>query len=180
VGALGTLLDPDYGTYPSVTSSHPTAGGAATGSGLAPTQIDRVMGVFKAYCTRVGEGPLPTELHNEIGERLRTLAHEYGVTTGRPRRCGWFDGLIGRYSVRINGMTAVALTRLDILDTSARSASASPMSWTAHLRDGARLADADHRLPSLRGPAAGGAAVCDASGAGAWLPRRPDLRWPAA
>jgi len=116
-GAQGTLLDPDYGTYPYVTSSHPTAGGAATGSGLAPTQIDRVMGVFKAYCTRVGDGPLPTELHNEIGERLRTLAHEYGVTTGRPRRCGWFDGVIGRYSVQINGMTAVALTRLDILDT---------------------------------------------------------------
>ena len=116
-GAQGTLLDPDYGTYPYVTSSHPTAGGAATGSGLAPTQIDRVMGVFKAYCTRVGDGPLPTELHNEIGERLRTLAHEYGVTTGRPRRCGWFDGVIGRYSVQINGMTTVALTRLDILDT---------------------------------------------------------------
>ena len=116
-GAQGTLLDQEFGTYPYVTSSYPTAGGGAIGSGLAPSQISGALGVFKAYCTRVGEGPMPTELDNELGERLRTLAHEYGVTTGRPRRCGWFDAVLGRYSVQVNGLTAIAITRLDILDT---------------------------------------------------------------
>ena len=115
-GAQGALLDTDFGSYPFVTSSSPLAGGATIGSGLGPTQIDRVLGVFKAYATRVGGGPMPTELHGEMGNFIREKAGEYGATTGRPRRCGWFDGVAGRFSVRINGMTDVALTHLDIFD----------------------------------------------------------------
>lgn len=114
-GAQGTLLDIDYGTYPYVTSSNPTAGGVCIGAGIGPTQIDEVVGVAKAYVTRVGEGPFPTELDNEIGEALREKGHEYGVTTGRPRRCGWFDLPILRHAIRVNGLTQVALTKLDIL-----------------------------------------------------------------
>jgi adenylosuccinate synthase len=115
-GAQGALLDTDFGSYPFVTSSSPLAGGATVGSGIGPTQIDRVLGVFKAYATRVGGGPMPTELHGEMGDFIREKAGEYGATTGRPRRCGWFDGVAGRFSVRINGMTDVALTHLDIFD----------------------------------------------------------------
>ncbi len=118
-GAQGTLLDVDHGTYPFVTSSNPTAGGACTGLGLGPTQIDAVLGVFKAYASRVGEGPFPTELREQNGEHLRERGREYGTTTGRPRRVGWFDAVAARYAVRINGMKAMALTLLDVLDDQA-------------------------------------------------------------
>lgn len=114
-GGQATMLDIDHGTYPFVTSSNPTAGGALTGSGVGPTRIDRVIGVAKAYTTRVGEGPFPTELDNEIGESLRRKGGEFGVTTGRPRRTGWFDAVIVRYSTRINGLTDICLTKLDVL-----------------------------------------------------------------
>ena len=114
-GAQGTLLDVDYGTYPYVTSSNPTAGGVCIGAGIGPTRIDEVIGVAKAYVTRVGEGPFPTELDNEIGHNLREKGHEYGVTTGRPRRCGWFDLPILNHAIRVNGLTQIALTKLDIL-----------------------------------------------------------------
>ncbi len=110
-----TMLDVDHGTYPFVTSSNPTAGGACVGSGIPPTRIDRVTGIAKAYTTRVGEGPFPTELHDDAGETLRKVGAEYGTTTGRPRRCGWFDGVVARYSARINGLTDLVVTKLDIL-----------------------------------------------------------------
>jgi adenylosuccinate synthase len=110
-----TLLDVDHGTYPFVTSSNATAGGACTGSGIPPTRISRVIGVIKAYTTRVGEGPFPTELLDEYGERLRNTGAEFGTTTGRPRRCGWFDAVIGRYATRVNGITDFVLTKLDVL-----------------------------------------------------------------
>ena len=116
-GAQGALLDPDFGTYPYTTSSSPLAGGGCLGAGLSPTKISRILGVFKAYCTRVGSGPMPTELKDETGDLIRELAHEYGTTTGRPRRCGWFDAVAARFSTRINGFTGVAITRLDVLDT---------------------------------------------------------------
>jgi adenylosuccinate synthase len=118
-GAQGTLLDLDHGSYPYVTSSSPTAGGACIGAGIGPTIIDRVIGVSKAYMTRVGEGPFPTEQTGEIGEQLRQIGTawaEVGVTTGRPRRCGWFDLVLGRYAVRINGLDCLAITKLDVLD----------------------------------------------------------------
>jgi adenylosuccinate synthase len=115
-GAQGTLLDPDFGTYPYATSSSPTAGGASVGSGIGPTKMTGVLGVFKAYCTRVGGGPFPTELNDEIGNQIRERAHEFGTTTGRPRRCGWFDGVAARFSQRVNGFTGMAITRFDILD----------------------------------------------------------------
>lgn len=115
-GAQGTLLDLDHGTYPYVTSSNPVAGGACVGSGLGPTMIDRVIGVSKAYTTRVGEGPFPTELKGGIGDLLGDRGAEFGTTTGRKRRCGWFDAVIGRYAVRINGMDCMAITKLDVLD----------------------------------------------------------------
>ena len=114
-GGQGTLLDVDHGTYPFVTSSNPTAGGASTGSGIGPTRIDRVCGILKAYTTRVGSGPFPTELFDEDGERLRTIGGERGVTTGRPRRCGWFDAPIARFATRVNGLTDIFLTKLDVL-----------------------------------------------------------------
>ena len=114
-GSQGTLLDVDHGTYPFVTSSNPTAGGACTGSGIGPTKIERVIGIVKAYTTRVGSGPFPTELENEDGEKLRTIGHEYGTTTGRNRRCGWYDAPIARFAVRINGLTDFFLTKLDVL-----------------------------------------------------------------
>ncbi|MET0189682.1 MAG: adenylosuccinate synthase [Pseudonocardia sediminis] len=114
-GSQGTLLDVDHGTYPFVTSSNPTAGGAAVGSGIGPTRIDRVIGILKAYTTRVGSGPFPTELHDEMGERLRKVGGEIGVNTGRERRCGWFDAVIGRYAARVNGITDFFLTKLDVL-----------------------------------------------------------------
>jgi adenylosuccinate synthase len=115
-GAQGTLLDIDHGTYPFVTSSNATAGGAATGLGIGPRAIGAVLGVAKAYTTRVGSGPLPTELFDDMGERLRETGQEYGASTGRPRRCGWFDAVAVRYAVRINGLDALALTKLDVLD----------------------------------------------------------------
>jgi len=115
-GAQGTMLDPDFGTYPYATSSSPIAGGACTGSGVSPRYLTRILGVYKAYCTRVGGGPFPTELKDEIGELIRERAHEYGTTTGRPRRCGWFDAVVARYSNRLNGFTGMAITRFDILD----------------------------------------------------------------
>jgi adenylosuccinate synthase len=114
-GAQATLLDVDHGTYPFVTSSSPTAGGACVGSGIGPTRITSVMGVVKAYTTRVGSGPFPTELHDERGEWLRKTGGEYGVTTGRPRRTGWFDAVIARYAMRVNGITEFFLTKLDVL-----------------------------------------------------------------
>lgn len=116
-GAQGALLDVDHGTYPYVTSSTTTAAGAATGTGIGPTAIDAALGVVKAYTTRVGSGPLPTEIHGPLGDRLRDLGGEYGATTGRPRRCGWFDGVVVRYAARVNGLTGLALTKLDVLDT---------------------------------------------------------------
>jgi adenylosuccinate synthase len=115
-GAQGTLLDLDQGVYPYVTSSSPTIGGGLTGIGIGPKDIKGVVGVFKAYSTRVGAGPLPTELHGGMGDQIRELAWEYGTTTGRPRRVGWFDGVAARYSARVNGLTSAVLTRLDVLD----------------------------------------------------------------
>ncbi|BAG20233.1 adenylosuccinate synthase [Streptomyces griseus] len=114
-GGQGTLLDVDHGTYPFVTSSNPTAGGACTGAGVGPTKISRVIGILKAYTTRVGAGPFPTELHDEDGEALRRIGGERGVTTGRDRRCGWFDAPIARYATRVNGLTDFFLTKLDVL-----------------------------------------------------------------
>ena len=114
-GAQGSLLDIDFGTYPFVTSSSTIAGGACAGLGLSPLKLDSVIGVFKAYCTRVGGGPMPTELLDEVGEKIRQHAKEWGATTGRPRRCGWFDAVVGKFSMRINGFTSIAITRLDIL-----------------------------------------------------------------
>lgn len=116
-GAQGALLDVDHGTYPYVTSSNTTSGGAALGVGIGPTAIDAVIGVVKAYTTRVGEGPLPTELPSPMQERIRELGGEFGATTGRPRRCGWFDAVVVRYAARVNGLTGLAVTKLDVLDT---------------------------------------------------------------
>ena len=115
-GAQGVMLDIDYGTYPYVTSSNPIGGGAAIGSGYGPTMIDEVIGVAKAYVTRVGEGPFATELTDETGDRIREVGHEFGVTTGRPRRCGWFDAVTMKYSVLVGGLTSVALTKIDVFD----------------------------------------------------------------
>jgi adenylosuccinate synthase len=116
-GAQGALLDVDHGTYPFVTSSNTTAGGAIVGAGIGPMSVHAVLGVLKAYTTRVGNGPLPTEAPAVDGERLRRLGDEYGATTGRPRRCGWFDAVVARYSSRVNGLTDLAITKLDVLDT---------------------------------------------------------------
>jgi adenylosuccinate synthase len=114
-GAQGSLLDIGYGTYPYVTSSHTIAGGACTGLGIGPGRIGRVIGVLKAYCTRVGAGPFPSELHDERGERLRRQGGEFGTVTGRPRRCGWLDAVAGRYAVALNGLTSLVITKLDVL-----------------------------------------------------------------
>ena len=116
-GAQGAMLDVDHGTYPFVTSSNTTSGGAATGAGIGPTAIDDVLGVVKAYTTRVGNGPLPTQAPDQVEEQLRQLGGEFGAVTGRPRRCGWFDARVVRYSVRVNGLTGLAVTKLDVLDT---------------------------------------------------------------
>jgi adenylosuccinate synthase len=116
-GAQGALLDVDHGTYPYVTSSNTTAGGAALGVGVGPTAIGEVYGVVKAYTTRVGEGPLPTEFPSPMQEQIRDLGGEYGATTGRPRRCGWFDAVVVRYAARVNGLTGLAVTKMDVLDT---------------------------------------------------------------
>jgi adenylosuccinate synthase len=116
-GAQGALLDVDHGTYPYVTSSNPTAGGACTGLGIPPTSVTSIVGVVKAYTTRVGNGPFPTELLEATGEELRSVGHEFGATTGRPRRCGWFDAVAMRYATMINGIERIAVTKLDVLDT---------------------------------------------------------------
>ena len=116
-GAQGSLLDVDHGTYPYVTSSNTTSGGAAIGVGIAPTALDAVLGVVKAYTTRVGNGPLPTEFSEPEASRMRELGHEYGAVTGRPRRCGWFDAVVVRYAARVNGLSGLAVTKLDVLDT---------------------------------------------------------------
>lgn len=115
-GAQGVMLDIDYGTYPFVTSSNPIGGGACTGSGFGPKMIDEVIGVAKAYVTRVGEGPFVTELTDKTGDKIREIGHEFGVTTGRPRRCGWFDAVIMRYAVLVGGLTSIALTKADVFD----------------------------------------------------------------
>ncbi|WP_337171604.1 adenylosuccinate synthase [Gemmatimonas aurantiaca] len=116
-GAQGSLLDVDHGTYPFVTSSNTTVGGAATGVGISPMALQSALGVVKAYTTRVGNGPLPTELEEPLQSHVRQLGHEFGATTGRPRRCGWFDGVVVRYAARVNGLTGLAITKLDVLDT---------------------------------------------------------------
>jgi len=116
-GAQGSLLDVDFGTYPYVTSSNPSSGGAVSGTGIPPTAIDEIIGVMKAYVTRVGEGPFPSEESNKISDKLRAEGNEYGATTGRPRRCGWFDAVAANYSANINGLTSIALTKLDVLDS---------------------------------------------------------------
>jgi adenylosuccinate synthase len=115
-GAQGFLLDPDYGTYPFTTSSSPTAAGACLGSGIAPNKITHILGVFKAFQTRVGAGPMPTELNDATGDTIRERGHEYGTVSGRARRCGWFDAVAARLSARINGFTSIIITRLDIMD----------------------------------------------------------------
>ena len=114
-GAQGTLLDLDMGTYPYVTSSHPVAGGCCIGSGVGPTAINEIMGIFKSYTTRVGEGPFPTELFDETGDYIRNAGGEFGTVTGRPRRTGWFDAVVARYAVRVNGLTDVVINKIDPL-----------------------------------------------------------------
>jgi adenylosuccinate synthase len=114
-GAQGALLDVDHGTYPFVTSSNPTSGGACTGLGIPPTSIKSILGITKAYCTRVGNGPFPTELLNEVGENIRATGHEFGATTGRPRRCGWLDTVALKYSIMVNGIDSLAITKIDVL-----------------------------------------------------------------
>ena len=115
-GAQGTMLDVDHGSYPFVTSSNSSAGGVCTGLGIPPTKIDRVLGVVKAYTTRVGEGPFPTELFDSEGEQLGKVGHEFGATTGRPRRCGWFDAVVAKYAIQLSGIDALILTKIDVLD----------------------------------------------------------------
>ena len=131
-GAQGTLLDIDHGTYPYVTSSNASIGGVCTGLGVGPRAIDSVMGVVKAYTTRVGEGPLPTELSGALADRLRESGQEYGASTGRPRRCGWYDAVAARYAARINGLDALALTKLDVSTVSSVSISARPTVGVPH------------------------------------------------
>jgi adenylosuccinate synthase len=169
-GAQGTLLDLDHGTYPFVTSSNPLAGAAATGVGIGPTRIDRVLGVAKAYVTRVGEGPFPTEIQGPEEERVRELGAEYGTTTGRERRCGWLDLVALRFAVRLNGMTSLVLTKLDVLSAFAEI----PVCTRYRLPDGtetgefpAHQSDFHHAepvyesLPGWREPLAGAASLAD-------------------
>ena len=145
-GAQGTLLDIDYGTYPFVTSSHPTAGGFCIGSGIGPTLIDEVIGVAKSYITRVGKGPFPTELFDEIGDEIRNKGHEFGTVTGRPRRCGWFDALILKYAVRVNGLTGVAINKMDTL-----SGLKTVKVCTAYEKDGKIIKDFPADIADLEG-----------------------------
>ncbi len=144
--AQGSMLDIDYGTYPYVTSSSPTAAGACQGAGVAPTQVERVLGVYKAYSTRVGAGPMPTELDDEVGELIRQRGNEYGTTTGRPRRTGWFDGVAARQSGRLNGVTEVALTLVDVLD-----AFPTVSVCTAYDLNGTQLTHVPAQLENLEG-----------------------------
>ncbi|MEB3187380.1 MAG: adenylosuccinate synthase [bacterium] len=134
-GAQGALLDLEMGTYPFVTSSYPVAGGASVGSGVGPGSIGKVLGIAKAYATRVGGGPFPSELHDEVGQRIRDIGHEYGTTTGRPRRCGWFDAVALRLATRANGLDALAITKLDVLDAF------ETLEVVVAYRDGERLLD---------------------------------------
>jgi len=143
-GAQGALLDVDHGTYPFVTSSNTTAGGAVVGAGIGPLSVDAVLGVVKAYTTRVGNGPLPSEASPAEGERLRSLGDEFGATTGRPRRCGWFDAVVVRYAARVNGLSDLAVTKLDILDTF----DSIPL-CTHYLLDGERVDDLPDGVPEL-------------------------------
>ena len=144
-GAQGSLLDVDHGTYPFVTSSNTTSGGAAVGAGIAPTAIDAVLGVVKAYTTRVGNGPLPTEFDEPLAERVRRLGNEFGATTGRPRRCGWFDAVVVRYAARVNGLCGLAVTKLDVLDTLERLAIC-----TGYEVDGARHSEFPGDIAALK------------------------------
>jgi adenylosuccinate synthase len=148
-GAQGSLLDVDHGTYPYVTSSNTTAGGAAIGAGISPMSLDAVLGVVKAYTTRVGAGPLPTEMDEELGARTRKIGNEFGATTGRPRRCGWFDAVVVRYAARINGLTELAVTKLDVLDTFDEIALCSgyQIDGTTHGEFPADLAALEHAEP---------------------------------
>ncbi|GAC1516305.1 MAG: adenylosuccinate synthase [Gemmatimonadaceae bacterium] len=148
-GAQGSLLDIDHGTYPFVTSSNTTSGGAATGTGMAPTSIDAVLGIVKAYTTRVGNGPLPTELEEPLGTQVRTLGNEFGAVTGRPRRCGWFDAVVVSYAARINGLSGLAVTKLDVLDTLDRLAVCSAYEVNGELRTEfpGDIAALDHVVP---------------------------------
>ena len=162
-GAQGTLLDIDHGTYPYVTSSNATIGGALTGLGIGPRAIDGVLGVAKAYTTRVGEGPLPTELTGELGNRLRESGQEFGAVTGRPRRCGWYDAVAVRYAVRVNGLDALALTKLDVLDgldevqvcTAYRCRGATLTEMPGELSQLAACEPIYERLPGWTSPSAG-------------------------
>jgi adenylosuccinate synthase len=162
-GAQGTLLDIDHGTYPYVTSSNATTGGVCTGLGVPPKAIDGVLGVAKAYTTRVGEGPLPTELTGEIGNRLRETGQEFGAVTGRPRRCGWYDAVAVRYAVRVNGLDALALTKLDVLDgmeelqicTSYRHAGGTLTEFPGEIAQLAACEPVYESMPGWRQPTAG-------------------------
>ena len=150
-----TLLDVDHGTYPFVTSSSATAGGACTGSGIPPTRLDRVIGIVKAYTTRVGEGPFPTELDDDFGEHLRKVGAEYGTTTGRPRRCGWYDAVIARYAARVNGVTDFVLTKLDVLTGLEKVpvCVAYDVDGVRHDEMPVNQSDFHHAVPDLRGAA---------------------------
>jgi adenylosuccinate synthase len=145
-GAQGSLLDVDHGTYPFVTSSNTTSGGAAVGAGIAPTAIDAVVGVVKAYTTRVGNGPLPTEFQEPLAKHVRALGNEFGATTGRPRRCGWFDAVVVQYAMRVNGLSDLAVTKLDVLDTLERLAIC-----TGYEIDGEMLTDFPADVAALDG-----------------------------
>jgi adenylosuccinate synthase len=183
-GAQGALLDVDHGTYPFVTSSNTTAGGAAIGAGIGPTAIDQVLGVVKAYTTRVGNGPLPTQADSGEEEQLRKLGGEFGATTGRPRRCGWFDATVVRYSVRINGLTGLAVTKLDVLDTFADIPvgtdylvdGAACAELPADVRDLERVTPRYERLPGWRRPTTEARRLADLPPeARAYLDRLQDL-----
>ena len=162
-GAQGTLLDIDHGTYPFVTSSNSTIGGVCTGLGVSPKMINGVLGVVKAYATRVGEGPMPTELLGASGDRLRDSGKEFGSVTGRPRRCGWYDAVVARYAARINGLDSVALTKLDVLDgleeinvcTGYRYGKDVISEWPADLNVLARCEPVYHKLPGWSRPSSG-------------------------
>ncbi|MGE0352772.1 MAG: adenylosuccinate synthase [Gemmatimonadales bacterium] len=183
-GAQGAMLDVDHGTYPFVTSSNTTAGGAAVGAGVGPTAIDGVLGVVKAYTTRVGNGPLPTEALDDAGEKLRKVGAEFGAVTGRPRRCGWFDATVVRYAVRVNGLTGLAVTKLDVLDGFAEV----PVGTAYRLDDGVceelpadvvrldRVKPVYEVLPGWRKPTGGARKLADLPAeARAYLDRLEDL-----
>ena len=178
-GAQGTLLDIDHGTYPYVTSSNASVGGVCTGLGIPPKAIGRVLGVVKAYTTRVGEGPFPTELSGEMGNRLRESGSEYGAVTGRPRRCGWFDAVAVRYAARINGLDGLALTKLDVLDgleridicTSYRCGDRTLTEFPSDVRQLALCEPVYESMPGWTAPTAGVADLRPAPGSGAEVHR---------